>query len=1001
MKKITTPIHTEKAFEEAIESHLLKKGGYVKGDPADFNRELALDTKIIFAFLKESQPEAWKKSLDIHGSGIESKLLQRLIKELDNRGTLDVLRNGFIDYGVRYKMAYFKPASGLNPEAERLYRLNKLTVTRQLKYSLKSEKSVDMLLGLNGLPVATVELKNRFTGQDVSDAREQFIEDRDPKEMLFQFKKRALVHFAVDPDEVYMTTKLEGSRTKYLPFNLGYNKGAGNPPNPDGYKTSYLWEYIWEKDSWMDILARFLHLQVEEYKFDGKIFKQESILFPRYHQLDVVRKLEEDARNNGPGKNYLIEHSAGSGKSNSIAWLAYRLSGLHDKDDKRVFDSVIVVTDRLVLDQQLQNTIYQFEHKQGVVQKIDKDSVQLAAAIGSGTNIIITTLQKFPFVLEKIGQLPARNYAVIVDEAHSSQSGEAARKLKEVLTLGNLEDAARKDTEKIYAESDAEDEIRSSMLSRGPHKNLSFFAFTATPKARTLEVFGIKDAAGKPVPFHLYSMCQAIEEGFIMDVLKNYTTYKTFFKLSKRIEDDPKINKKKASRAIARFVSLHPHNLAQKTEVIVEHFRQVTMKKIGGKAKAMVVTASRPHVVRYKQEFDRYLKEKGYNEIKTLVAFSAFKDEFGILHTESDINGFGEKELPEKFNTMEYQLLLVADKYQTGFDQPLLHTMYVDKKLSGVKAVQTLSRLNRVYPGKEDTFILDFVNDTQEILDSFQPYYEQTTLTENTDPNQLYDLKAKLETMQIFWQSEIDAFCNVFFKKSGSHTDKDSAQLNAYIDPAVDRYKAIGKEEVQEDFKNTLTVYLRLYSFLAQIMPFQDADLEKFYAYGRLLLNKLPKKGISEKLKLSDEVALEYYRLQKISEGSITLEKGGEYGLKPTTEVGTKKEKEEFAALSEIINVFNERFGKPITDADKLFFDQIEEELVADETLSKQAKINTIDNFKYGFQDVFINKLIDRMEQNKDIFVKIMDDNVVAEVVKDYMLKKVYKRLNEKIIIPG
>jgi len=994
VKPITTPVHTEKAFEEAIEKHLLEKGGYIKGDPDDFNRELALDTKMIFAFLQESQPEAWKKSLEIHGAATESRLLQRLVKELDNRGTLDVLRNGFIDYGVRYKMAYFKPASGLNPEAERLYRLNRLTVTRQLKYSQKSEKSVDMLLGLNGLPVATVELKNRFTGQDVSDAREQFIDDRDPKEPLFQFKKRALVHFAVDPDEVYMTTKLEGSRTKYLPFNIGYNKGAGNPPNPNGYKTSYLWEHIWEKDSWMDILARFLHLQVEEYKFDGKIFKQESILFPRYHQLDAVRKLEEDAKTNGTGKNYLIEHSAGSGKSNSIAWLAYRLSSLHDKEDKRVFDSVIVVTDRLVLDQQLQNTIYQFEHKQGVVQKIDKNSSQLAEALGSGTNIIITTLQKFPFVLEKIGQIPARNYAVIVDEAHSSQSGEAARKLKEVLTIGNLEDAARKD-EKTYTESDAEDEIRKSMLSRGPHKNLSFFAFTATPKARTLEVFGVKDAEGKPAPFHLYSMRQAIEEGFIMDVLKNYTTYKTFFKLSKQIEDDPRINKKKASRAIARFVSLHPHNLAQKTEVIVEHFRQVTMKKIGGKAKAMVVTASRPHVVRYKQEFDRYLKEKGYNEIKTLVAFSAFKDEFGILHTESDINGFGEKELPDKFNTIEYQLLLVADKYQTGFDQPLLHTMYVDKKLSGVKAVQTLSRLNRIYPGKEDTFILDFVNDTQEILDSFQPYYEQTTLTESTDPNQLYDLKAKLEAMQIFWQSEIDAFCNVFFKKTGSRTDKDAAQLNACIDPAVDRYKATGKEEVQEDFKHTLTVYLRLYSFLAQIMPFQDAELEKFYAYGRLLLNKLPKKGISEKFKLSDEVALEYYRLQKISEGSIVLEKGKEYGLKPTSEAGTKKEKEELATLSEIIKVFNERFGKPITDADKLFFDQIEEELVADETLSKQAKTNTIDNFKYGFQDVFVNKLIDRMEQNKDIFVKIMDDAVVAEVVKDYMLKKVYKRLQE------
>ena len=992
----STQIHTEKAFEEAIESHLLKNGGYTKGNPDDFNRELALDTKTIFAFLDETQPEAWEKSHSIHGSDIESKLLQRLTKELDNRGTLDVLRNGFIDYGVRYKMAYFKPASGLNPETEKLYKLNRLTVTRQLKYSQKSEKSLDMLLGLNGLPVSTVELKSQFTGQDVTNAKRQFMVDRDPKELLFQFKIRALVHFAVDPDEVYMTTKLEGLKTKYLPFNLGYNKGAGNPPNPEGYKTSYLWEYVWEKDSWMDILSRFLHLQVDEYKFEGKIFKQESLLFPRYHQLDVVRKLEEDARANGAGKNYLIEHSAGSGKSNSIAWLTYRLSSLHNKDDKRVFDSVIVVTDRLVLDQQLQNTIYQFEHKQGVVQRIDKDSNQLATSIKSGTNIIITTLQKFPFVLEKIEKLQARKYAVIVDEAHSSQSGEAARKLKEVLTMGNLEDAAKKDLEITAIEPDTEDEIRRTMLSRGQHKNLSFFAFTATPKAKTLEVFGVKDTiTGKPVPFHLYSMRQAIEEGFIIDVLKHYTTYKTFFKISKQIEDDPKINKKKATRAIARFVSLHPHNLAQKTEVIVEHFRQVTMKKIGGKAKAMVVTASRPHVIRYKQEFDRYIKDKGYNEIRTIVAFSAFRDEFGILHTESDINDFGEKELPEKFNSMEYQLLLVADKYQTGFDQPLLHTMYVDKKLSGVKAVQTLSRLNRIYPGKEDTFILDFVNDTQEILDSFQPYYEQTTLIETTNPNQLYDLKSKLEASQIFWQSEIDAFCNVFFKKTGSYTGKESAQLNAHIDPAVDRYKAIGKEEVKEDFKHTLTVYLRLYSFLSQIIPFQDAELEKFYAYGRLLLNKLPKKGISEKLKLNDEVALEYYRLQKISEGSIILEKGGEYKLKPPTEVGTKKEKEELAALSEIINVFNERFGKPITDADKLFFDQIEEELVSDETLSKQAKTNTIDNFKYGFQDVFINKLIDRMEQNKDIFAKIMDDKVVADVVKDYMLKKVYKRLNE------
>ncbi len=985
-------IYDEKAFEDAIENSLLEKGGYIKGNPEDFNREMALDPKAIISFIKESQPKAWEKLENIHGSEVETKFLQRLRKELDNRGMLDVLRKGIIDYGVRFKLAYFKPASGLNPETKRLYNLNRLIVTRQVKYSLKHEYSLDMLLSVNGHPVATVELKNPFTGQDVHNAEKQYIEDRDPREPLFQFKKRALVHFSVDTDEVYMTTKLEGEKTKFLPFNLGYNRGAGNPPNPDGYKTAYLWECIWEKDSWMDILGRFLHLEVKDYKIGGKIVKKETFIFPRFHQLDIVRKLSKDARKYEAGKNYLVEHSAGSGKSNSIAWLAYHLSSLHTEEDKRVFDSVVVVTDRLVLDQQLQDTIYQFEHKQGVVQKIDKDSNQLAEALKSGTNIIITTLQKFPFVLDKIETLPKRKYAVIVDEAHSSQGGESSEKLKEALTTYDI----KEDGETYGEEIDPEDQIRKVMQARGPQKNLSFFGFTATPKAKTLEVFGEKDENGKPRPFHLYSMRQAIEEGFIMDVLKNYITYKTFFKLSKQIEDDPKINKKKASRAIARFLTLHPHNLAQKTEVIIEHFRQCTMKKIGGKAKAMVVTPSRLAVVRYKQELDKYLEEKGYNDIKALVAFSGtVVDDYNISYTEAGMNRFGEKELPDKFDTSEYQILLVAEKYQTGYDQPLLHTMYVDKKLSGVKAVQTLSRLNRVCPGKEDTFILDFANEREEILNSFQPYYEQTILSETTDPNQLYDLKTKLDNFQITRQSEIDAFCKVFFKSKESYTTKDHAQLNAFIDPAVDRYNALEKPEDQEDLKHTLTAFLRLYAFLAQIMPFQDIELEKFYAYGRLLLNKLPRKALSEKFKLGDEVALEYYRLQKMSEGSIELEKQEVGELPPTREVGTKKEKEELAPLSEIIQILNEKFGTDFTEADKLFFDQIEEELVEDETLSKQAKINTVENFKYGFNDAFLEKLIERMDQNQEIFKRIMDDKTFADIVKDYLLRKVYKRLRE------
>ncbi len=1003
-----TQIHTEKAFEEAIESHLLENGGYIKGDPADFDRELALDKDVLFGFLKETQPNKWEKSLSIHGDAAESKVMRRLVDELDNRGMLDVLKNGFTDHGVRYSVAYFKPASGLNPDTQRLYGLNRLTVTRQVKYSLRNENSIDMLLSLNGLPVATVELKNQFTGQDVGNAKKQFMFDRNADERLFRFKKRALVHFAVDTDEAYMTTHLKGKATKYLPFNQGCNGGKGNPHNPDGYRTAYLWE-LWEKDSWLDIIGRFLHLQVEKYDIGGKSVKKESMIFPRYHQLDVVRKISQDTKLHGAGKNYLIEHSAGSGKSNSIAWLAYHLSSIYSSNEKRIFDSIIVITDRRVLDKQLQDTIYQFEHKQGVVQKIDKDSKQLATALSTGTNIIITTLQKFPYIIDKIDDMPARNYAVIVDEAHSSQGGKSSEKMKEALSVIDMDNISKEDSEEYVGEkgnnnneigdaddNDSEDQMRKVMASRGPQKNLSFYAFTATPKSKTLDVFGTENAAGEKVPFHLYSMRQAIEEGFIMDVLKNYVTYKTFFKLSKIIEDDPNLNKKKAKRAVARFVSLHPNNVAQKTEIMIEHFRQVTMKKIGGKAKAMVVTSSRLHVVKYKQEFDRYLQEKGYSGIKALVAFSGtVTDEYDNSFTEPAMNGFSEKELPDKFNTEEYQLLLVAEKYQTGFDQPLLHTMYIDKALSSVKAVQTLSRLNRTYPGKEETFILDFVNNKDDILESFQPYYQQTSLTESTDPNLLYDLKNRLEATQIFWQTEVDNFCNVFFRSSKTHTKKDSAGLNAFIDPAVDRYKGIEKEEEQEDFKHTLTVYTRLYSFLSQIMPFQDIDLEKLYAYGRMLLKKLPRKDISDILKLDDEVAMEYYRLDKISEGSIVLQKeDGE--LESASEAGMRGDKEELAHLSEIIKILNDRFGTDFTDADWLFFGQIEEDLVADEKLLQQAKSNTINNFKFGFDDLFLKKLVARMGQNEEIFARIIDDKEFKAQVKDILMKSVYKRLNEQ-----
>lgn len=1004
------PIHTEFIFEEAIEQSLISNGGYTKGSTAEYNKELALDIPTVIRFLKSTQPKEWEKLEKVHGNSTENKVIQRLAKELDTRSSLDVLRHGFIDFGSRFNLAYFKPDTKLNPETEELYHKNVLTVTRQVKYSTANENSLDMVLFVNGIPVATIELKNQFTGQDVENAKKQYAYDRDQRELLFQFKKRTLVHFVVDADEVYMTTYLNGNKTKFIPFNKGHENGAGNPPNADGYKTSYLWEDVLTKDSWFEIIGRFIHIQTEEIKIDNTKVKKETIIFPRYHQLDAVRQLSKHTKDNGSGNNYLIQHSAGSGKSNTIAWLAYRLSSAHDANDNRIFHSVVVITDRKVLDRQLQNTIYQFEHKQGVVHKIDKNSTQLAESLESGTPIIITTLQKFPFILDKIGVLPNRKYAVIVDEAHSSQGGEATKKMKQILIAKSLEEAEQTENAKEYksnGENDYEDEIRKSMQARGKQPNLSFFAFTATPKPKTLEVFGntnyqplLYDQNEKviPRPSHLYSMKQTIEEGFIIDVLKNYMTYKAYFKLSKQIEDDPELNKKKATRAIARFMSLHPHNLAQKTEVIIEHFRNVTSKKIGGKAKAMVVTSSRLHAVRYKQEFDLYIKTNEYTNIKTLVAFSGkVIDENTKEFTEKSMNGFGEKELTTHFDTGEYQVLIVADKYQTGFDQPLLHTMYVDKKLSGVKAVQTLSRLNRTCAGKEDTFILDFVNETDDIVKSFQPYYQLTTITETTDPNHLYDLKRLLDEKQIYLQSEIDSFCKVFYKKLPEQSVKDQARLNAYIDPAVDRFVHLETEQEKDDYKNSLIIFLRLYSFLSQVMPFQDIELEKFYAYGKLLLNKLPRKTVSERYKLNDEVALQYYRLQKTSEISqLTLEDQKEYGLDAMKEAGLRKEKEQKAKLTEIIEVLNEKFGTDFTDADRLFFDQIEQELIADDKLQKQAQNNTIENFKFGFEEIFFHKLIDRMEQNEEIFKRIMDDNAFASIIKEHMLNKVYERINAK-----
>lgn len=996
--------HRERAFEAAIEHALLAGGGYVKTDAAGFDRERAIDQAVFIAFVNETQPETWKALEKLHGAGTAGIVIDDLVKALDGAsGVLGVLRHGFKCFGKLIRAAYFAPAHGMNPDTLTLYKANRLTLTRQLRYSTKHEGSVDMAIGINGIPVATVELKNPLTGQNVEHAKHQYKNDRDPREALFDFKRRTLVHFAVDPDLAFMTTRLAGTKTVFLPFNQGDGTGAGNPDNKAGYKTAYLWEEVWQRDSWLDIIARFVHLQVEERTIAGKKIVKETIVFPRYHQLVAVRRLEADARRVGTGTNYLIQHSAGSGKSNSIAWLAHRLASLHDGQDHKVFDSVVVITDRRVLDRQLQDTIYQFDHKQGVVRKIDEDSGQLAEALKDATPIIITTLQKFPFVADRVGELPDRRYAVIVDEAHSSQSGEAVAELKGVLASDSIKQRAKEQAE-AQGMPDYEEEILKTMVKRGKQPNISFFAFTATPKYKTLEVFGWQGKDGKPEPFHVYSMRQAIEEGFIHDVLKHYTTYKTYYRLVKTSDDDPQVLKSKAAKALARFMSLHPVNIAQKAEVMVEHFRTHTRHKIGGRAKAMVVTSSRLHAVRYKQEFDRYIKEKGYQDIKALVAFSGTVDDPdvpGVSYSEPDMNRqpdgkpLKEKELPDKFGGPDYHVLIVAEKYQTGFDQPLLHTMYVDKRLDGVQAVQTLSRLNRTCQGKEDTFVLDFVNKEEDILEAFKPYYEQTAIGDKADPRQLYELQTKMDAMHVYHAQDIEAFCRVFFKNRSTQTPADHAQMNAAIDPAVRRFEALD-EDTREEFRGLLGEFRNLYAFLSQIIPFQDADLEKLYTFGRFLLTKLPRRQGGPQYDFDDDVTLKFYRLQKISDGTIELKPGERGEVSGPTEVGTGRGEEPEVGLSQLIDIINEKMGTDFKPADELFFNQVREEAVADEALRQAANANTIDNFRFVFNKALEGLFIDRMEQNEELFARYMNDPDFQKLVGDHLLKQVYTQIRDE-----
>lgn len=1016
--------HTERDFEIAIEFGLIERDRYRKGDPKTFDVATALFPDEVIAFIRDSQPRRWAQLEAMLKERTAATIIDSLVKELESKGALGVLRHGFKCYGKELRLAYFRPNSGMNPDAQARYAANRLTVTRQVEFvsqvlkrpdGEKRKCIIDVVLALNGLPVATAELKNPQTGQRAEDARKQYMTDRDGRDLLFRFKERALVHFAVDPDEAWMTTQLKGGETLFLPFNRGHDHGAGNPPVEGNWKTHYLWDEVLRGDSLLDILQRFLHLETSERTVETpsglRTIRKEAMIFPRYHQLDAVRRLVAHAQAHGSGHNYLIQHSAGSGKSNSIAWLAHRLASLHDAQDQKVFHSVIVITDRRVLDQQLQNTIHQFEHKTGVVEKIDENTQQLAKALANGTPIVISTIQKFPFISQAISTLEAkgegvrietrdRRFAVIVDEAHSSQSGDTVAALKGILNKDGIADAIANqmgDDEDDELTPEARAAIRQQAMQRARQPNLSFFAFTATPKFKTKVVFDEAGPSGA-APFHEYSMRQAIEEGFILDVLRNYVTYKRFYGLVKRAEGDRDVPRNKAAKALAQFLELHPVNIEQVVAVIVEHFRLHVMHELGGRAKAMVVTGSRLSAVKYKQAFDRYIRDKKYHGIRALVAFSGTvqdPDVPGSAFTEVGMNdGLPERELPECFSGEKYRVMIVADKYQTGFDQPLLQTMYVVKKLAGVQAVQTLSRLNRTAPGKTRTFVLDFKNEEDDIFKAFKPYYETTPIGENADPQKLNALHYALLLPAVFTRLDVDEFASVWFKRRRDHSGQDHRSMSSILDRCAERFNAL-EEMAQDEFRGKVTAFNNLYAFLSQIMPYFDEGLERLYAFLRNLSTKLPLPGDGAKFTLDDQVALKFFRLQQMSDGTIDLSKGEAIALKGPTDVGTVRDKDPDISLSLLVDKLNERFGTNFTKADQLFFDQVRATAEENEQVVEAAQANNFANFSAYFERILEGLFIDRMDGNEEIFSRVMNDKQFRGMAQAHLARELYDRIRE------
>lgn len=1005
----------EKNLEQDIESFLCSPaGGFLKCDDKHSllyvedgtyqmvgggymeHRDRALDATTLVNFIQTTQPKAWERFERMCNSDSTAKFAKVFNDAVDRLGMVAVLKHGFKHRGIPFKVVFFKPESGLNESAADRYAKNVCRCIRQFHFAETGNQTIDMVLDVNGIPLVGIELKDQFTGQDVENAMRQWREDRDPRCRCLKFNARMLAFFAVDLENVYMTTKLEGAKTFFLPFNqgsagAGNDGGAGNPANPDGYATSHLWEVALQKDSLLDIVNKFLHLEVkEETELDARgnevKRKKERIIFPRYHQLDSVRKVIADVRANGTGKNYLVQHSAGSGKSNSIAWTAYRLASLF-VDDTPLFDSVVVVTDRRVLDSQLQETISGFDHAIGSVVTIGKDktSADLRDAINGGARLIVSTLQKFPVIYEQV-ESKGKRFAIIVDEAHSSQTGTSALKLKSALAdkRDALEEYAEIEAEAEDAAADWEDQLADELASHGRHKNLTFVAFTATPKEQTLEIFGDEWPDGSFHPFHVYSMRQAIEEGFIMDPLANYVSYSEAVELARTVPDNPDVPSSPTLKLLRKYKELHPYALGQKAELIVETFRNVTRTKIRGKGKMMVVTASRLATVRYYHEIKRYMQKKGYDDIEVLVAFSgAISDPVngpnGPEYTEPSINvGHDGQRVAESQTKAEFHnygdVLVVAEKYQTGFDEPLLHTLVVDKKLKDVKAVQTLCRVNRIHPDKEDTYILDFVNKPEDIQKAFERFYAETSLSEQINTDLLYQVQTDIRGYKLYDEDDIEAAAEIVFTDDkGKPQGNVQGKLAAVLKPAVSRYNELD-DDSRYQVRRKVRSFCKWYTYITQIVRMFDRDLHKEYVYLSYLRHPLKVEKIPVEA-VDDKVEMRFYKLKQEFEGSISLEPGGGV-LDPGGAAKTVTPDKKRDPLQVLVDKFNEQWAGNFTEGDRVVID----------TLWKRIAENpqVADTIRRDGRQVFESSLLPKMfdeearrayVENTDSFTSLFEDS--------------------------